>query len=237
MIKDLTEFKELYKEFYYNLPEKYTHEIWPFFVQIGENFNDVNKKCLFIGKSVNGWITNSRDVNALFDNNNKNRISNRDDEIKWVENLSGNHKGYNSRRSAFWRIIKNVTKDLFDKKEWYKYIAWSNLYKFSPRKGNPNTELQKMQKKHCIKILDKEIEYLKPNYIVFLTSSWEKFYLDHLGISKNIKEIIEWNNYKTFYQKNNGIIYIRSQHPQGKPEKDHIIETIWMGYFMDKFKI
>ena len=33
--------------------------------------------------------------------------------------------------------------------EWYNYIAWSNLYKISPKKGNPTEEMKKLQEERA----------------------------------------------------------------------------------------
>jgi hypothetical protein len=230
-IKSIDEVKNLYAKFYSSLPQSYNKKICPFFAQTGEKYYETDKKCLFIGKSVNSWITDSRNVNELFNLTNPNRIINRDDEIKFIVNLEGNKLGYNSKRSSFWRVIKNITKNIFSKDDWFNYIAWSNLYKFSFYSGgNPDAYLKNIQTELCKEILDKEIDLIKPKYIIFLTSGWEKFYLDHIHLGKNENKYITWDGNKIFFQKKNGIMYIQSQHPQGKKEPNHIksIEKIIM---------
>jgi hypothetical protein len=197
---------------------KYPNKITSFFMQTGKKYYDTEMKCLFVGKSVNGWISYSRNVDELFNIDNPERIVNRDDEIQWV-------KWYN--RSAFWRLIKGVTKKIFNAYDWFNYIAWTNIYKFSPYNGgNPDAYLKRLQKNICIEMLDKEISYLKPKFIIFLTSNWESFYLNHINLERKNNKKFVWGkpyyNYEVYYQKYNDIIYIRSKHPERKPEKEHI---------------
>lgn len=74
----------------------------------------------------------------------------------------------------------------------------------------------------CIKILDEEIKLLNPDFVIFLTSNWEWFYNSHIGLNVENIKFYEWGKFKTYYQKKNGITYIQSQHPQGKPESAHV---------------
>ncbi len=222
MIKDTNNLKALYKEMYHSLPNDYIHDIYPFFVQVGKKYFKTNKKCLFIGKSVNGWLTSSRDVDDFFDMNSDNCIVNRPDQMEWVNSLEGSGDGYNTRKSAFWRVIKNVSKAVCNEEDWFNHIAWSNLYKMSPESGNPSAFLQRVQRESCIKILNEEIKTLKPNFIIFLTSGWEGFFIDRLGLDSEKSQKTIWSDYETIYQNNNGTMIIQSMHPQGKDESSHI---------------
>jgi len=220
---DVKQFKDLYINLVDNIPKKLKNDLCVFFPQIGKNYHEIkdSQKILFIGKSVNSWITNGLNIEKLFESNNEERIVNRDDEIYWVER--NDNPDYNSNNSAFWRLIKSVTKRYFKVDDWYKNIAWTNLYKVSSWKGgNPSAYLRKIQTKMCINILNKEIEYFNPKYIIFLTSYWETFYLKSIGYNNKNNESIKWDKYKTYYQKYNGRIFILSQHPQGKKEEPHI---------------
>ncbi|EMB19940.1 MULTISPECIES: hypothetical protein [Treponema] len=232
------QFKPLYQELVTCFrDEKWEAKIYPFFIQEGKKFPMSSRKILFVGKSVNGWVTNSTDIEILFngDSEGKRKIVNRTDEMSWVVKPNAKRKGVKTyKHSSFWRLIYLITKSLLPKeksKEWYDYIAWSNLYKISPKKGNPTDEMKKLQQEVCCKILDKEIEILQPKFIIFLTSGWEKFYINHLGIDLSSFSTVSWNkkNYKLRYHTISGITYILSQHPQGKHEKTHgnkIIEIV-----------
>lgn len=193
-------------------------------------FNN-NSGFLFVGKAVNGWVTNETDVTKLFDQANPERIFARKDQMEWVNNLSGNTNGYNTRKSAFWRLIKKVSEEYYPEK-WYSNIAWTNLYKIAPwNGGNPNGKLQNSQRKYCFDLLKKEIEFLLPKYVVLLTSGWEEAFLNHLIDNEKMNFVGEkkWGKYKTSMIKINGINYIISHHPQGKKEWEHqkaIVELI-----------
>jgi hypothetical protein len=130
MIKEIDGLKTLYKKLLEVDANGFKDDIYTFFPQAGEKYFNAKKRCLFIGKSVNGWVTKCTDVDALFNIKNKDRIVNRNDQMEWVSNLEGqNGKKYNTKKSAFWRIIKNISLEYFGEKDWYNYIAWSNLYK------------------------------------------------------------------------------------------------------------
>lgn len=214
------------------LEENSFKDICTFSFQWGKNYPfDQKSGFLFIGKAVNGWITNETDVTRLFDIENPERIFARQDQMEWVNNLSGNTKGYNTRKSAFWRLIKKVSETYYPEK-WYSNIAWTNLYKVAPYKGgNPNGKLQNTQRKYCFDILKKEIEILTPKYVIFLTSGLESSFVKHLNGNEQLNIIDEkfWGKYKTTLTEIDGIRYIISHHPQGKNEWSHrnvIVELI-----------
>jgi len=220
-----TKIKENIFPIYRNLfGENRFENICAFCIQWGENFPEIKDKgLLFIGKSVNGWITNDQNVDKLFDKNNPERIFERNDQMEWVNNLSGNTKGYNTRKSAFWRLIINVTKSYYPEK-WYSHIAWTNLYKIAPwNGGNPNSKLQTQQRKYSFEILQKEIKILSPEYVIMLTSGWEWTFLDYLNKGRKLNVLAEkkWGKYKTKLIEIDGTKYIVSYHPQGKKEWEH----------------
>ena len=203
----------------------------PFFCQAGDKYLNTGKILLFIGKSVNGWVTESKDVNELFDPQNENRIVNRDDQLVWVKNHEGSKEGYNTNRSAFWRVIKAISKEITHTNEWYRYVAWSNLYKASPKDGLPSKSLRKKQLETCKDILLLDFDSLKPDCVVFLTSNWEDSFLPIGGYTNDRNQCQEWDNqkYQTCYGRCNGRLMIHSQAPGGKKEQEHadaIVEII-----------
>jgi hypothetical protein len=224
--------KDIVKEelfhLYQGLLNKNTFEnICAFCIQWGTNFpSEKNKGILFIGKAVNGWITDEIDVNILFGESAESIFA-RSDQMKWVHNLESNDNGYNTKKSAFWRVIKQVAQNqnIYKKDEWYSYIAWSNLCKLAPFKGgNPSNPLYYEQLVTCQEILKKEIEIFSPKFVVMFTSGWEKDFLYFLNDNKEnkIKKKINWDSYETKLYEINGVVYIVSQHPQGKNETKHI---------------
>jgi len=222
MIKETKVLKTLYKELYSVLPSDFEQRIYPFFVQVGKKYYETEKQCLFIGKSENGWVTDSRNVDELFDIKNENRIVNRHDQMEWVNKLEGPNEVYNTKKSAFWRVVKGISKAVCNKDDWYNHIAWSNLYKLSPESGNPSSWLQGIQRDNCVKILNEEINILKPKYVIFLTSNWEQFYIESFGIDVKKTKKIKWTGYETHYRNYDGKLFVQSRHPQGKDENTHI---------------
>jgi hypothetical protein len=222
-------FIPLYKELYQDVP-KLEGGIRPFFVLAGSKYENTTQRCLFIGKSVNGWIleANEFDEELLFYG--ENRIANIPGQMSWVGNFAGeNHndqgeREYNTNRSAFWQLIKHICAKLYgEQDDWYNYVAWSNLYKLSPYYGNPGRDFRSAQLGTCVKILREEINILQPMHVVFLTSGWEQDFLVGLGLSQDIWCQKPWGNrpYTIHWQISNDISYIRSVHPQGKTITEH----------------
>ena len=226
-MNNLTEYlkealKPLYKELL-NIVQP-TDSDSAFCVQWGKNYPaEKNEGILFIGKAVNGW-NKANDIDTLFGDGNE-RTFNEADQMQWVEDLEGNQDGYNTRRSAFWRLIKNISQTLYPN-NWSSHIAWSNLCKISPLEGgNPNDSLYYKQLASCQKILEKEIEILSPKYVVMLTSGWEKDFLYFLNGNKTTKSVhkeIWGNGYETNVYRIKDTVFITSPHPQGKDGQAHM---------------
>lgn len=123
-----------------------------FCMQWGDKFPEKeNDGILFVGKAVNGWIHDKTDIDTLFGED-CHRIFARCDQMKWVHNLENDVK-YNTKKSAFWRVVKAISQNFYPKNEWYANVAWSNLYKIAPYKGgNPDKNLRKEQVKLCVEI-------------------------------------------------------------------------------------
>lgn len=234
------ELRESLKPLYTELLQKITtsEDTYSFCMQWGANFpKEKNTGILFVGKATNGWMSNSKDMELIFGNN-KDRIFARHDQMKWVQNhfddpnYKKGQKDYNARNSAFWRVIRSVTKKVHPLENWYSKVAWSNLYKVSFEEGNPDGKLKAEQDLLCKQILAKEIEILSPRFVVFLTSNWEWSFVKHLNGGREHKWISshQWaGEYESKVCEVNGIVFICSVHPQGKNEYDHakaIIEII-----------
>lgn len=211
-------------------------DICVFCIQWGNNFpSPENKGILYVGKAVNGWITNEKNAKLLFDLSNKDRIFQRSDQIEWVKNLRGTNDIYNTNKSAFWRVISKISESTYSN-NWYSDVAWSNLYKLAPWEGgNPNASLRRIQEDHCKNILAKEIEVLSPKFVIMLTSGWEREFLKHMNDGKDIKhkEVVNWGNYTSNLYHINNVYYITTQHPQGKKETPHAKA---ISGFIDKYK-
>ncbi|ULQ61052.1 hypothetical protein K7I13_07315 [Brucepastera parasyntrophica] len=222
---DPQDYKEIYKDLLDNNLRDYNTKVTTFFPQVGEKYFENKPRILFVGKATNGWIPDDRNVENLFNLKNPNRIVNRDDQMKWVNNLEGKRSDhhYNTKKSSFWRVIKGITLSTINKNDWYNYIAWSNLYKIAPCEGgNPSSHLIKLQYNNSRKLLELDLKTLDPDIVIFLTSGWENNLLKEMEIKNDKKSFEEWKKYKTFYKKIEDKIYIYSYHPQGKNERAHI---------------
>lgn len=212
-----------------------TTSVVPFCMEWGEDFpTEKNTGVLFIGKATNGWGSDSRDVEQIFGEG-EYRLFARKDKIEWIHNqLKAEYKRSsgdpNARNSAFMRVMVSVSKALYKNNTWYTKVAWSNLYKVAPPKGNPKEKLKKEQYSLCKKILQKEIEILSPRFVVFLTSGWENEFVNQLLIGIKVEwELSKWgkgSKYQTRAREINGRVFICSPHPQGKSEKEHVTAIV-----------
>lgn len=224
--------KATLKPLYQALLPKVTskNKVYTFCLQWGNNFpKEVNTGILYVGKATNGWVTNTRDVDILFGDT-KERVFARYDQMAWVHNLEKDKK-YNTLNSAFWRVIKKICQSVYGSEGWYSHVAWSNLYKVSFEKGNPDAKLKKEQLELCKKVLQEEIRILSPKYVVFLTSGWEKSFFDHLtkGLTRENLPVVKWGGkHETRAFKVGKTILICSAHPQGKNEYEHAMAIVGM---------
>ena len=207
--------------------------------QWGECFpSGDNDGILFIGRATNDWRTDSEDVNILFgDPYTTDTIFNCYDQMIWVENCAKQESSdtYNSNRSAFWRLIRRIARfhhkiDNVDRFGDLKKIAWSNICKVAPYSGNPTDSLYYAQLDIAEKILETEIKYLSPKYLIFLTGwSWAADTISYLTkqSKEDIENRIDWlewghnNKYRTGRLEMDNTVFIISEHPQGKNVDAH----------------
>ncbi|MDR2006423.1 MAG: hypothetical protein LBP78_04185 [Acidaminococcales bacterium] len=215
-------YEELFVDYKNKVPAKLQKAgLSVFFVRAGEKYHAAEPKCLFVGKAVYGWNFSAAkfDRQRFFTGNE--RIANREQ----MTFLQG-EKNKIAARSSFWGVIYGLCKELYGQQDdWYEYVAWSNLYKLSLYDGyNPPKWLQDWQRPVCIKILQEEIKILRPTHVIFFTSGWEESLLAGLGLSQGQWRTEHWGSvpYQIHYWSDNGVKYIRSVHPQGKKEKEHV---------------
>ena len=165
--------------------------------------NKYDGRFMVVGRAVNGWseecewthgeYSNSSPIDKVSKTYEKSLI----DPLQWVHDFWGlngfDEKGvkkYNTAKSPFWQLTKKVLmkitpEDDWDEENWALRIIWSNLYKVAPSiGGNPNNTLCRYQLEFCKRILRKEIELNKPQYILFVTSeNWFKDFTDCIPYS------------------------------------------------------
>jgi hypothetical protein len=148
------------------------------------------------------------------------------DPLGWVADCWGASTGYNTRRSAFWRVVRSVTLRVVPATKddnWHSSVIWTNLYKVSPAgTGNPTTTLMDLQREACFDILATEISDWQPARVLFLTGlSWAWPFLKHLqwqvSACRNSTPIEAVGH--TPY----GAQFVVAPHPERKPEEPLVL--------------
>ncbi len=155
--------------------------------------------------------------------------------MRWVTDLWGNSKeGYNTRRSAFWRVIRGVVERLaiadVEQKTWPSHLLWSNLYKVAPEKGgNPGGALCKVQLPGCIELFRSELTTYKPSRLLLLTGTqWATPFLSETDKSLQKRPGFQYAEDFGTITLNGGhqLRYVVAAHPQRKPEAQWIEEVV-----------
>lgn len=218
----------------------------PFIMQWGNKFPiRQDDGIIFYGRATNGWF-GTWDFDTFFNNNNKDRGWARDDQMIWAEKQwLESENGYVTSKSQFWSIIKGVSTKFYGK-EWFNYVAWSNICKVAPySQGNPSETVFYQTLKNNLKIFHIELDFWSPKYVILLTDGikrdnktiidWTSGFISSLNndiLPPAIYEIA-WDNEKPYIKiqvyKLGRRYIIRSLHPQGRKvelHKDAIIKII-----------
>lgn len=163
-------------------------------------------RLMLIGRATNGWgdretdseyLPRKRDefskrAQELFEDPNRWGWIPQDYKITYQED--GIEKIYNINRSPFWNYTRDIHAKLTQSssERWFESIAWSNLYKVSPSKGNPSAKSLRLQKDICSKILDYEIDVIKPTHILFETGYNWVFENITINGEKRVNGHVEW---------------------------------------------
>jgi hypothetical protein len=218
--------KPLYQNLINSVEEFKNLPLVPFCIQWGRNYPEGdNTGVIFYGRATNDWVTESLDVDKLFDLKDAERIIARDDQMQWVYDLEGNSSGYNTNRSAFWRVIKRVSSNL--NKDLHQ-VCWSNVCKIALDNGNPSDSLYYAELDACKAIMKEELRIFSPRHVVMLTGiNWAKDFLCYLNSNETTHSIAQyqWGNEKEYCIKVysiNGIFFYVSEHPERKDEETHV---------------
>lgn len=161
----------------------------------GVNYdNQDNTRMLLIGRAPNGWGENSASSSDDFACGALNDYISR--HFDWVEKENGilvskyfdtNGLLATYKLAAFFTYAEDIFHRLTniipnDNEKWLDYIAWSNLYKVSPpNTGNPEGEMEFLQRDICKEILLNDIKLCEPTHILFFTgyeNMFEHFHSD-----------------------------------------------------------
>ena len=207
-----------------NNKEKFNEQKVAFFTPvIGTKYD---RQFLIFGRATNGWYASDFGGLDTIINFNENIDSDLLEKIKnnistlntdWIEQKWSSKEKTSTKKSPFFRMVKSIS-ELSEGGDFYT-IAWSNLYKVSKLdEGNPSEKLCQVQEKLSKEIFLNEIEILKPKYVILLTGlNWANPFINDLEIiSQDESEFIKYiAKYKNSY-------IIVSEHPQGKPEEQHL---------------
>ena len=138
---------------------------------VGEQYGTQKIRLMLVGRAVNGWSSDW--------SNNAEKVARQVlatsfsmSEIDGKQPLNeGTPDEYNFNKCAFMNLGKSVVQQLgLEGSKLASNLIWSNLYKIAPSiSGNPNGQVQKIQRQAAIRILQKEIELYKPTHILFVT--------------------------------------------------------------------
>jgi hypothetical protein len=193
----------------------------PFWPLVGSAYDG---ELLVVGRSVNGWVRDwtprqladpARRASAVAE-------MRADAEpadgcrMAWVADLWGARSGYNTARSAFWRVQRRlaVGGPGADGRAWPSALAWTNLYKVSPAAGwNPGADLERAQRPHAVGLLRRELDELAPRRVLALTGGWIGPFADGLGLrAEGRPGLVEAVGTIA------GRPCVVAKHPMGKPE-------------------
>ncbi len=166
----------------------------------------------------------------------------------WVKELWGNTEcnkkygsKYNTKSSAFWRVIQKVTTYIpitEDESNFSSWLVYSNLYKLSPISGNPRGKLRHLQLRGCKSSFKREIDVFRPGRLLLLTglrgSQWAaKPFLEKLCIDSKDDGELEHVELKgrLHYPEGNSASLVVAKHPRGKKE------DIWVDQVVKAFSM
>lgn len=144
--------------------------------------------------------------------------------LKWVADLWNAPTGYNTARSAFWRVIRAIAGSLDRERtaqlDWSSRLAWTNLYHIAPGvTGNPSAKLKSLQRSLCQEQLSHDLTTLEPRRVLFLTGlDWAEPFLGKMDFSTrtpgNLVEAAGQLAVSEFMRAS----VVVAKHPQGKPQ-------------------
>ena len=158
--------------------------------------------------------------------------------MSWITDQWGPNPEYNTKRSAFWRVIRRVVEDLqiadVEQHSWPSYLVWSNLYKGAPEEGgNPSDSLCNVQHDGCKDLFRLELKIYKSKRLLLLTGyNWASDFLTSLGPTwGDTPELDYFDRHGTLNiaSDQDPIRCVVAQHPQGKRE-DTWVEHVCLAF-------
>lgn len=184
---------------------------------------------LVCGRAVNGYkprwtpsaLANVAERNAIYESTVLRNPSPGGCPLRWVVDSWGRRDGYNTKRSAFWRTVREVLIRLAPniRQDWWSsYVAWGNLYRIAPgERGNPDSKLCRLQLPLCQQQLSLDLEWLRPRRFVVLAGwDWASPFLLPMGLERTPDAYVQAIGCRTLSDGARVDIVV-ARHPQGKP--------------------
>lgn len=186
------EYSDLYDKFSALYGHEHFDEMAHFVGMKGKYYNEENNlRMLLVGRSTNGWLTESKGLNAEEFGKQMESVFKNNTSFDWIksnptspESFSNGEK-YRLSTSPFWNYTKDIWSclneienkpviNLYDYDyRWFEFIAWTNIYKITEQGKTPGTNLTKLQEDECRRILKEEIDTYKPTFILMeIDDSW-----------------------------------------------------------------
>ena len=215
----------------------------PFLINLEKSYVDANVKVMFVGKETNGWWGKIEDFIKYDDSidmlKKRYEVELNGGTFLTKENKASKERDreHNWDKSKFLLMYKKLRKE-------FNSLVWSELLKMdSGAKGSSKNSIGiKEIEEISIKIFKKELEVLKPDFVIFGTSTGQ-------GYDRVIKEIfqdyktdeklyIKHNLWKFKSEKYNCVCY-RTRHPNAtnwkydKPEDKMSIDQYYLKIIED----
>ena len=139
----------------------------------GQEYEKSNFRLMYVGRDLNGW-------NPL-EGNNVSELVNSVLQSKAAEEFlhdavhnpqyrdENGRITYSINRSRFWQLCREIMNQAGEKESWAERIVWSNVYKVTYGEFTVSKRLMDETYNNCLDILKAEIEFFRPNHIVFVT--------------------------------------------------------------------
>lgn len=209
-----------------NQPQSFQHKDLVAFYPMRGPGKSVNT--MFIGRALNGWHWNFK-VETLKEDSSKvlqdiitkqHPESAPDNPLTWVDNHHSNGKEYNSARSQFWKVLREVSRARNPEVHWSEGVVWSNFFKIAPWGRNPTGRMIKVMGLASHQLLLAEINYFKPKNIVCLAGfSWAEYLLNSATVKHSLPfqgELVEYVG-DLSWEDGKIIRFVIAPHPQTRP--------------------
>lgn len=153
-------------------------------------------------------------------------------QLRWVEECWNARSGYNTARSAFWRVIRGITHGLgiaaSRAPNWPGSLAWANLYRIAPGvTGNPSAKLRRLQRDLCSARLARDLAELRPRRLLFLTGiDWAAPFIARCDSQIETRNGLVQGYGALHLADGWRVATVIAKHPQGKPESALTAEVL-----------